>query len=243
MVYQIPRGGIANNAIDTTKLAGEAVESADIATAAVTFDKLSGDARRQNITRLEGSTATLTLTEVQSNGNVLVDCSVNAKLILLPASPSSGTWVTVSDIKKNSSVNAITIRPNSANSINEGTDGADYILNSNGVSITLVYDADNTNWVLSNTDIKDNVFTTNANTSIRPGDFCVVTQDNITLTLPASPVSGNIITINMAGTYTNVTVARNGKQIMGLSENLIINIPNTTVTLLYVNDTVQWRIV
>jgi hypothetical protein len=243
MVYQIPKAGIANNAIDQFKLEDGAVTNNKIGDSQITLAKLSGDARRQSVTRLEGSTATLTLTEALSNGNVLVDCSVNAKLILLPASPSSGTWLTISDIKKNSAVNAITIRPDGANSINEGTNGVDYILNSNGASITFVYDAINANWVLSNTDIKDNVFTANANTSIRPGDFCVVTQDNITLTLPASPVSGNIITINMAGTYTNVTVARNGKQIMGLSENLIINIPNTTVTLLYVNDTVQWRII
>ena len=43
MVYQIPRGGIANNAIDTTKLAGDAVETADIADSAVTTAKINDE--------------------------------------------------------------------------------------------------------------------------------------------------------------------------------------------------------
>jgi hypothetical protein len=67
-----------------------------------------------------------------------------------------------------------------------------------------------------------------------------------TLTLPASPVLGSIIRIaDAAGTFTsnNLIVARNGKKIMGLSEDMTISTNNISISLIYSDETNGWRIV
>jgi hypothetical protein len=67
-----------------------------------------------------------------------------------------------------------------------------------------------------------------------------------TITLPASPsASDRIVISDYSGTFDtyNLTVARNGKEIMGLEENLVLNLPDVTVTLDYIDATQGWKIV
>ena len=65
-----------------------------------------------------------------------------------------------------------------------------------------------------------------------------------TLTLPASPVAGNLIYVTSGnGLATNV-IAYNGNKIMGLSENLTINTTAyTTMQLRYLNATIGWALI
>lgn len=63
-----------------------------------------------------------------------------------------------------------------------------------------------------------------------------------TVTLPASPTAGNIVAASATnGLLTNV-VARNGNNIMGLAQDMTINIAYASVSLRYVNATVGWEI-
>ena len=64
-----------------------------------------------------------------------------------------------------------------------------------------------------------------------------------TLTLPASPVSGDIIWVTPTNGLSTNIIARNGNKIMGLSEDMIIDNPDCTIRLRYINSTVGWRIV
>ena len=78
------------------------------------------------------------------------------------------------------------------------------------------------------------------------GNYFVVPGAGITLTLPASPVLGDEIVItDIAGTAfsTPFTVARNSKLIQGLAEDLIFNVANQTVRLVFSNDTYGWRFI
>jgi hypothetical protein len=78
------------------------------------------------------------------------------------------------------------------------------------------------------------------------GNYFVIPGAGITLTLPASPVLGDEIVItDIAGTAfsTPFTVARNGKLIQGLAEDLIFNVANQTVRLVFSNDTYGWRFI
>jgi hypothetical protein len=64
-----------------------------------------------------------------------------------------------------------------------------------------------------------------------------------TITLPASPVAGNqIIIADAGGTFNtkNVTVGRNGSNILGLAQDLVLNIANEKVTIVYYNATRGW---
>lgn len=67
-----------------------------------------------------------------------------------------------------------------------------------------------------------------------------------TVTLPATPADNDKITIgDVAGSWaTNkLTLGRNGKTIMGLAEDLVLDIKNITVEVIYSGSTYGWRIV
>ena len=60
-----------------------------------------------------------------------------------------------------------------------------------------------------------------------------------TITLPATPTQGNTVTFADGGTSTNnwsnknLTIARNGSTIKGVADNLILNLANIKVDLIY----------
>lgn len=90
---------------------------------------------------------------------------------------------------------------------------------------------------------------TDAQTSVtvenRDGIFTDTTSQSQTVILPASPVLGDTIAISDAvGNWdTNVCVVeRNGHKIMGLDENLNLNVANQTVYLTFSNITRGWRL-
>jgi len=91
------------------------------------------------------------------------------------------------------------------------------------------------------------VTTTSTNRSISNHERCMVLASGVTITLPGSPQPGWEVTILTKGTFTNTIIARNGARIMGLTEDMTIDLPNYSVTLLYVqavdpNDS-GWRII
>lgn len=67
--------------------------------------------------------------------------------------------------------------------------------------------------------------------------------NNSTIVLPSSPNPGNFVTIGV-GNYRYTTINRNTKNIMGKPENLIIDVANSSVTLVYSgNTTLGWKII
>ena len=65
------------------------------------------------------------------------------------------------------------------------------------------------------------------------------------LTLPITAVAGDAITIHDATSSfdTNLpVVVRNGHNIMGLAEDLTLDILNTKVEFVYVDSTLGWRV-
>jgi hypothetical protein len=66
-----------------------------------------------------------------------------------------------------------------------------------------------------------------------------------TITLPASPLVGDQISIlDLASTFdtNNCTLARNGNKIMGLTENLVLNVEDEAITLVYTGATYGWKL-
>jgi hypothetical protein len=67
-----------------------------------------------------------------------------------------------------------------------------------------------------------------------------------TITLPASPQTGDQVSIlDLAGTFdtNNCTIDRNGLKIMGLTENLVLAVEHSGITLVYTGATYGWKLV
>lgn len=79
-------------------------------------------------------------------------------------------------------------------------------------------------------------------------DRIVCTAGGFTITLPAAAdltLNDTIQFIDATGVFgtNNVTLARNGNRIQNLAEDLILNINNTAITLVWTGATFGWLIV
>jgi hypothetical protein len=74
---------------------------------------------------------------------------------------------------------------------------------------------------------------------------CDTTSAAFTVTLPASPAAGNVITLtDYAGTFgtNNLTINPNGLKIQGETANKIISKSNNSVNLVYIDSTRGWLV-
>jgi hypothetical protein len=86
---------------------------------------------------------------------------------------------------------------------------------------------------------------TTSYTAINKDRLLVIPADGLVITLPLTPNQGDSVAIiDAAGTAatTNFTIARNGKPIQSLSEDLIVDVASASFTLTYYNATNGWRI-
>jgi hypothetical protein len=91
-----------------------------------------------------------------------------------------------------------------------------------------------------------NIASSNVTMTVNNGYFADTSNGPKTLTLPSSPTLGDMIRINdLAGTFAtnNLTVGRNGSKIQGVSDDLLMDINQAGVTLIYSNSTYGWKIV
>lgn len=89
--------------------------------------------------------------------------------------------------------------------------------------------------------------TTNSNYIAQSGNhiFIDTTNNPLTVTLPATPsVGDNVTFIDYSGTFgiNNLTFNRNGNLIMGLAEDLIVDVPHAANMLVYSGSTNGWKI-
>jgi hypothetical protein len=73
-------------------------------------------------------------------------------------------------------------------------------------------------------------------------EFVSVVGAGLTMTLPASPAAGNEVAIQV-GDFTDTVIGRNSQNIMGLAEDMTIDVANRTVNLFFTDATRGWRIV
>ena len=87
------------------------------------------------------------------------------------------------------------------------------------------------------------VVTSSLSVVSKSGYFVNTSGGVITATLPAAPVLGDFISfIDYAGTFdtNNLTIARNGKNIQGVAENLTVSVERAGLTLVFTDNTQGW---
>jgi len=85
----------------------------------------------------------------------------------------------------------------------------------------------------------------NFNAAVSFGYFIDTTSGAITATLPASPTIGEKISfIDATGTFdtNNLIVARNGKNIQGIAEDMTVSLERAGFTLVFYDNTQGWLI-
>ena len=71
--------------------------------------------------------------------------------------------------------------------------------------------------------------------------YCVE-ADSQTVTLPASPSAGNEVVVINGGAFTATVIARNGSNIMGLAENMTLDVEYGAMTFIYIDASNGWRV-
>lgn len=85
----------------------------------------------------------------------------------------------------------------------------------------------------------------NTNTTMTAGNYYVATLGGITLTLPATPDSGDYIEVHDgtgAAASLNITVGRNGSNIAGTAADLTLDINYAKLHMVYVGGSVGWTV-
>jgi hypothetical protein len=81
-----------------------------------------------------------------------------------------------------------------------------------------------------------------ANTTAISSNFYVLTSSNIVLTLPVTPASGNYVGVSNRSNTITCVIGRNGSNIMGLAENMTLDVVDAGFVLYYVDSTQGWII-
>jgi hypothetical protein len=85
------------------------------------------------------------------------------------------------------------------------------------------------------------IVTATTQTATAGNHYVLTNASASTITLPASPIAGNLIYITSGNALSTNVIAYNGNKIMGLLENLTINTTAyITLQLRYINTTLGW---
>ena len=87
-----------------------------------------------------------------------------------------------------------------------------------------------------------NITTTSVDKDLSKFEYCTVTLGGVTLTLPEDPSVGDKVIIGIGGNYVDTVVERNDSNIMGSTDDITIDIGYVTLTFIYINDALGWRI-
>ncbi|MGA0983320.1 MAG: carbohydrate-binding protein [Burkholderiaceae bacterium] len=124
-------------------------------------------------------------------------------------------------------------------------EGGDYVLPGNTGNIGKYLSTDGTDYVWYNGESNWSEKTANYTAVSNERLFLDSSAGGFTVTLPASPAVGDFVEICDSGGVlfdNNVTLARNGKIIAGLAEDLILDKNNIGLKLVYSGATNGWRL-
>jgi len=135
--------------------------------------------------------------------------------------------------------------PSQANIVNNAITATTLLL-SNNTAVSLISNGTNY-YVVGGTSfgLTNNALSSSATTTSNTLNWCDTTSTAFTLTLPASPIQGDVVRIiDVSSTFNtnNLTIAYNGNPIMGTSANMTVATQGAAFDLIFYNATKGWRI-
>jgi hypothetical protein len=70
----------------------------------------------------------------------------------------------------------------------------------------------------------------------------VVTTSNVEVSLPLSPSQGSEVAVGTSSNVVNTVISGNGSKIMELDQKMTIDVNQATITLVYINSTLGWKL-
>ena len=195
-------------------------------------------------------------TNAASKKQYITDTTSGTFTVTLPLGPVAGDYVYFMDAG-NWATNNLTVARNG--STIEAL-SSDLVLDVKGLMVQMIYDG--STWqVTSNIGPQGpigpigvtgaaglagtptlNIVTTTTQTALAYNQYVLINVALSTLTLPASPTTGDIVWATPGnGLITNI-LARNGSNIMGIEEDMTMNNANGNYQMRYINATLGWRI-
>lgn len=111
---------------------------------------------------------------------------------------------------------------------------------------TLDPSTDSTNWSIISTRPQWTIRTSNTTAVISDSLACDTTAGPFTVTMPLNPVINDTVMFMDYGSSFSpnaLIISRNGKNIMGLAEDMLVDTKNAAFTLLYIDALKGWRII
>lgn len=191
-----------------------------------------------------------TNTTASKDTGYFVDTSLGTITLTLPSSATIGDTLVVSDYSGNFSTNKCTIARNGHKIMGLAED---FDLDVDNLAVRFVYVDSTQGWRIittttsgSGSGIIWSTTTANVTASSGEGYFVDTTSGGLTVTLPSSPTLGDQVAISdLSETFdtNNCTVGRNGSNIMGLAENMTLDVKNLGILFVYSNSTEGWKVV
>jgi len=265
MVYQIPRGGIADNAINTDKLSTNAVQTGDIQDGVVTLSKLSSDAKKYGTYSETATDQSITLVEADLNQFLYLGApaSGNTYTVTLPllGDTTIGFWITfVTDGVWGDPDDYVSVVPVPGDSINtisstsikitspvSGTTTVTIVRGLNGWIVTDHSTLSRLNDKTSNKIYDSLDLPTAASiTQQASSELVYITSSTSLYSLVTTPPNGSMVTFVFENSTDpsnlEIVSAGNSNDIMG-EDSLIVDTPVTSLTLIFVNKTIGWRLI
>ena len=127
----------------------------------------------------------------------------------------------------------------------ETESGSTLTLGKSGDTVTLASGASQSGFGRTGTVDWDTTAKTASFTAVSGNGYFIDTSSSaITVTLPASPSAGDIVSVSdyaLTAFTNNITIARNGSNIDGSAVDLVLNTKGSAVTLVYSDATKGWK--
>lgn len=221
----------------TVKLAGNTSDATSAKTLGLAAENIA--AGQIGYVICQGVLNNVNTAEFNAGDTLYLGATIGTLTATKPVAPNHLVYIGVVE-RANAGAGQIYVRPQNGYELDEIHD---VLITSVADGQVLTYDAASGLW--KNQDPGGGtpalVVVSGTSFSATAGNHYVLTNAAATTgTLPASPVAGDVIWVTVANGRTDNLLARNGRNIQSLAEDLTMNLSYLALQLRYINSTIGW---